>query len=208
MRKSIIIMLLLLLALLFVSCAGTTTKQLLMDESHTGKPIKNVLIIVVLDNNEIRGIFENHFRDHFNAAGIEATSTASTLSTEVGEKLDKEDIVSLVAQKGSDTVLITHVVDREESDAFSRVSGLSDIQYHGYYQYYVDIWDSAYMPTIDSDNLKFFLETRLYDVKDQSLIWAGSSQTRNPDTVGQAIGQIVSGIMQELRKNGLVPDKN
>jgi hypothetical protein len=46
---------------------------------------------------------------------------------------------------------------------------------------------------------------RPYDMKTLSLIWAGESETMDPKTIGQAIGQVVSLVMDELNNNGLLP---
>lgn len=49
------------------------------------------------------------------------------------------------------------------------------------------------------------LETRLYDVKTEALNRAGESQTMYLKTTGQAIGQVVDAVMNELKKSPLLP---
>jgi hypothetical protein len=56
------------------------------------------------------------------------------------------------------------------------------------------------------DRVIIGLETRLYDLKTEALIWAGKSQTSDPETIGQAIGQVVDVVMDELKKSGLLPE--
>ena len=45
-------------------------------------------------------------------------------------------------------------------------------------------------PTIYGERVELNIETRLYDVKTESLIWAGELQLSNPKTTGEAIGQM------------------
>jgi hypothetical protein len=44
-------------------------------------------------------------------------------------------------------------------------------------------------------------------VETEGLIWAGELRVINPDTTGQAIGQVVAAVMKALRENELVPPK-
>ena len=205
MRKPFIVLMALVVSFLNVSCAGTRMRQTYVDASRVGKPIGNVLIVAVVDDDKIREIYETHLMKRLKAAGVKAESTTKILSVNVGEKLDREEIADLVAKNGSDTVAITFMVDCEESEAFSRIGRLSDGYNRGYYQYYTDAWDDVYAPAVSTDHVRFFVETRLYDVKSQTPVWSGISETIDPKTMGEAIGQVVTGIMDELGKNGLLP---
>ena len=205
MRKMTIVLLISVLTLLTASCSGSRMTRTYMDAQRVGQPINNVLIIAIIDDKEIREIYESHFMERLNAAGVQATSSAHVLPVSVGKKLNKTEIFNLVEQYGSDTVAITHLVGREEDEAFSRAGRLSQIYQRGYYRYYTDVWDYVHAPTVYADHVQLFLETRLYDVNTQTLIWSGESETLDPKTVGQAIGQVVSLVMNELKKNDLLP---
>ena len=205
MRKMSMILLTMVLALLTVSCSGSRMTRTHVDERRVGQPIKNVLIIAIIDDKKIREIFETHFMERLNAVGVEATSSAHVLPVSVGVKLNREEIVRLVERYGSDAVAITHLVGREESEAFSRGNRWSRQYNSGYYRYYTDAWDYVHAPAVYREHEQLFMETRLYDVNTQSLIWVGESETMDPKTIGQAIGQIVSLVMDELKKNGLLP---
>lgn len=198
---------LILALLLIASCSGSRMTRTYMDAKRVGDPIKNVLIIAIIDDQNIREIYETHFMERLNAVGVEATSSTHVLPVSVGQKLDRAEIINLVQRYGSDTVAITHLVGREESEAFSRPGRLSQIYHRGYYQYYTDVWDYVHAPAVYTEHVQLFLETRLYDATTQTLIWSGESQTMDPKTVGQAIGQVVSLVMNELEKNGLVGDR-
>ena len=192
------------LAFALSACSGSSSQMIPthMEENHVGKPIKDVLIIAIIDNQEIRAILEKHFKDWLNAKGVEAIISADVLAVEMGVKLEKEDIIEVVDKYENDAILITHVVGMEETEVFSRDRPRYFYNYYGFYNYgmvYVT-W-----PTIYGEKVKFSLETGLYDVATESLIWAGESQIKNPKTTGQAIGQVVDMVMKELEKNGLLP---
>lgn len=204
MRKIGTILFIVVLAFTVVACSGSSSQMIPthMEEKHVGKPIKDVLIIVIIDNKEIRAVFEKHFKDWLNAKGVEAIISTNVLSVEMGVKLEKEDIVDVVGKYENDAILITRIVGMQETEVFSRDRPRYFFNYYGFYNY-----GYAYVtwPTIYGEKVTFSLETGLYDVTTESLIWAGESLVKNPKTTGQAIGQVVDMVMKELEKNGLLP---
>jgi hypothetical protein len=192
---------------LLTACSNTTKiTRTYLDETRVGTPVRNVLIIAIIDNTEVREIFETHFMKRLNAAGIEAVTSARVLPIDADSKHKKEAIVRVIDQYDSDTVVITHLVGLEDSEVFNRANRTSRRFYSGYFPFYNYAWDYVHAPTVYGDRVKIGLETRLYDVKTEALIWAGESQTSDPETIGQAIGQVVDVVMDELKKSGLLPE--
>lgn len=204
MRKMITTLFIALLALAVVACSGSSIQmtQTHLEEDHVGKPIKDVLIIVIIDDQEIRPIFEKHFMDWLNVKGVEAIISADVLPIDAGTKLEKEAIIEVIDKYENDAVLITHLVGYTETEVFSRDRPRYYNSYYGFYNYASGY---VYWPTIYGERVQFNLETRAYDAKTESLIWAGESRVKNPKTTGQAIGQVVDVVMRELEKNGLLP---
>ena len=207
MRRSKTIMLLAALALAMAACSGSSYQMtpLYLEEQTAVTPIEDVLIIVVIDDQEIRAIFEKHFKDWFTVKGIEAITSTEVLPIKEDSELEKETILEIVDKYGNDSVLITNLEGYEEEEVFSRDRPRFHGNYYGFYRY---AWGYVYWPTIYGENVQFTLETRLYNIKSESLVWAGDSKLVNPETTGEAIGQVVESVMQELEKNGLLPQKS
>jgi len=195
------------LIVFLLSCSSGTTRLIHshMDDAREGKPINDVLIIAIIDQQEVRETFEKHFVDRFNAAGVEAVSSVRDFSVRMGAKLNKQDIADAIDKHGCDTVAITHLIGLEESEVFSRANRRSSRYHNGYYGFYNYAWDYVHAPTVYGERVKISIETRFYDVTTESLIWSGESQTMDPEATGQAIGQVVDVVMKDLNKNGLLP---
>ena len=70
----------------------------------------------------------------------------------------------------------------------------------GYYGYG---WGSLYSPgTIEEDEI-IVVETTIYSVPRNALMWAAVSETKNPKTLGKFIDDLVKECIKELQKQGL-----
>lgn len=204
MHRMIITLLGVALATCLAACNGPRFQMIPThtDAAASNRPIRDVLIIVVIDDPEVRTIFEKHFKDWFTAEGVEAIASTDVLSTQEDTQLEEAAIVNVIDKYGNDSVLITHLVDFGDTEVFSR--GEPEI-YRNYYAFYSYAWGYVHWPTISSEKVQITLETRLYNIKSESLLWAGESQLTNPETVGEAVGQVVKAVVKELEKNGLLP---
>lgn len=193
------------IAAFLVACAGSffEMKTTHVEKTAEGKPIKDALVIVVVDDPEIRSVFENYFKKRLTMAGVETIIGADVLPMHKGSQLEKQKIVDVVEKNGNDSVLITHLVGFDESEAFNRDLPKVYRDYYGFYQY---AWGYVVWPTTYKENVVLTIETRLYDAKTESLIWSGNSRLSNPKTTGTAIGEVVDAVMRELEKYKLLPN--
>jgi hypothetical protein len=51
------------------------------------------------------------------------------------------------------------------------------------------------------------IETLLYDLRRNQLVWAGQSRTMNPQDVDIFIAELVTAVADELREAGLLEEK-
>jgi hypothetical protein len=70
----------------------------------------------------------------------------------------------------------------------------------GYYGYG---WGAVYDPGYTRDERIVSLETLIYSVPRDALIWAGVSETRNPKAAGDVVAEVVKEAVKEMRKQGL-----
>jgi len=204
MKKMKITLLVAALGCFLMACGGSRFQMTPthMKDVAAGQPIRDTLVIVVVDDQKVRSIFENHFKEWLAAKGVDAIISTEVLPAQKGTQLKKSAIVEVIDRYENDSVLITRLVGFDENEVFSR--GEPEV-YRNYYGFYNYSWGYVRWPVITSEKVKFTLETCLYDAKTESLLWAGESQLINPETTGKAIGQVVEAVMKELEKNELLP---
>lgn len=77
--------------------------------------------------------------------------------------------------------------------------------YSGYWGgYYGHGWGSAWGPTTVYTDTTVSVETLVYSLKQNQLVWGGRSKTTNPENVNQLISEVAVAAADELSEQGLI----
>ena len=60
--------------------------------------------------------------------------------------------------------------------------------------------DTSYTKTVTYISL----DTNVYRMSDEKLVWAGSTQTKNPDSARQVVKDVAEAVGRDLRAKGLL----
>ena len=188
-----------------IACAGTKLTHTWVDETYHGKPVSDILVIGVTYKKENRESFEDKFVAQLKSAGVEAISSEDAIPMPPDLEMKKETILNAVNQFENDAVIITHLIDKEEKEVYTR-SGETQ---RGYYGFYHSRYTYSYArdPGYSSTSKTVRLETNLYDVKTEKLIWSGQSKTWSKDSKYQIINDVIKVVVDDLQKNKLILPK-
>jgi hypothetical protein len=112
-------------------------------------------------------------------------------------ELKKETILDAVHQNNNDAVIITHVIGKEEKDSYTR----ADIDRNRFFGFYRSRYRSAHSPGYASTSTTVRLETNLYDVKTEKLMWSGKSKTWSKDSKDQIINDVIKTVINDLQSS-------
>ena len=73
--------------------------------------------------------------------------------------------------------------------------------------YYGFGWGSVYDPGYLRTDTIVCVETLVYDMKADKLVWAGRSETTNPTKMNAFIKELVAGAAREIKRQGLIRSK-
>ena len=194
-----------LCALLLFSCSGTGTQitQKQVEDAYKGKPVSDILVIAITGNEHNRRVFEKKFVSQLKLVGIDAVSSEEAMPMPADLELKKEDILKAVDQYENDAVIITHLIGKEEKDVFTRGGS----PHGGFYGFYRSRYSYAHDPGYSSTSTTVRLETGLYDVKTEKLIWSGKSDTWSNEAKDQIINDVIKAVITELKNNKLIAPK-
>jgi hypothetical protein len=118
-------------------------------------------------------------------------------------ELKKETILDVVRQNENDAVIISHLIGKEQKDAYTR----GERTHAGFYGFYRSRYNYTHEPGYSSTSTTVRLETNLYDVKTEKLIWSGQSKTLSYDPTDQIIKDVIKTVVDSLQKDKLIAPK-
>jgi hypothetical protein len=185
---------------LICSCAGTEITEKQVDTTFKGRPVSNILVIAITGVEHKRQSFENQFVAQLNAVGVAAVSSAEVIPMPADLVLKKETILDAVNQNKNDAVIISHLVGKEVKDVYTR----GERARGGFYGFYQSRYMHTHEPGYSSTSTTVRLETNLYDVKTEKLIWSGQSKTLSSDSSEQIIHDVIKTVISSLQKEKMI----
>lgn len=185
--------------LFLAACDKTTLEHSWADPEAANYHWKKPLALAVFDNDELRSTAEEAIVR--NIKRVQAYP--SYLVLREGELDDVESAKKRLRQDGYDGAIVLRLVNLEDKVNY-RPATYPDYYYH-YWGYYDWAWNHAmYSPSYISSDRIIQLETTLFSISDDKLLWVGVSKSKNPASVSSLIDEIAEVIGKELRKQGIV----
>jgi hypothetical protein len=123
------------------------------------------------------------------------------------ETRDKDRAKVLFTQAGVVGAVVMRAVGTEKEISSSPGGYHWNAPYYGSFWgtgYYGYGWGAVYDPGYLRTDTIISVETLIYDLKADKLVWAGMSQTTNPDRVDTLIKELVAAAADEMKKQGLI----
>lgn len=79
--------------------------------------------------------------------------------------------------------------------------------YSSFWGYYGYGWGSVYDPGYTWTDTVIVIETLVFSVPQNKLLWAGVTESTNPKDAGRLIKEVVTGTVKEMTKQGLIRKK-
>ncbi len=187
-----------ILALSLGGCAATSTVSVWQDDTFTGPPFDNLLVVGVSGKPGNRQIFESEFVKAVIASGKNATASLTMIPG--ATKLSRESVKAVIADTGFDAVLVTRMVGVDTRDSYVA----PEPYYRTYNGYYNTIYEYAYQPGYYHSYSVYHIETNVYDAESEALVWTMRSEAVAPDSVTEVVASLTKQIIARLSKDGRI----
>lgn len=213
MRKYIF----LLVAVLALSGCGSNTSivnswrdpKITVAQEH----FKKVLVVALLKDEASRRITENRI-----AASNEIFKTSYQYLNETTKQLSQEQKLKILQDENFDGVISLRLVSKEKETNYVPGSytgmyyGGFDGLYSGMYGYGFGNWYGMYSPTFYDpgyyqETTSYMVETNVFSLKENKLIWTGTTKSEYVTDLGQTVDAIMQAVVKEMRKDGSLPPK-
>lgn len=135
-----------------------------------------------------------------NARGGKGIAAYSILDSEPGQ--DRAKAFELLRQAGIEKAMVMRANAREH-DAFRPYPWIGS-RFGSYWGSYGWGWGVVYEPAYGYPETVVSIETRLYDVVTDRLMWAAVSQSRNPSDVVELVRKLAGDAMRQMETEGLI----
>jgi len=179
---------------ILAACANTQLVNVWTDPSLKATKFTNILALVISRDEVARRIGE----DTLVQALAPTRSICAYRILSDAELRDKNRANQALKAIGVDGVITMRLVDAQQQTTV--VPGA----YPGFWGYYGWAYPMAYAPGYLVTNTIVRVETKVYALDSDKLVWGGVSDTFNPASARDLVDDVARTVAAELKKQGLV----
>ena len=193
-------------ALVAAACAATTFNSTW--KAPGAGPLnfkgKKVAALIVSKEEGVRYGAEDALAREITAQGAVGLPAYGLIPKELTQ--DKEKAKAFLEKAGVAGVVVMRVVGKDQQLSSSPATYYGGPYYAtfwggGYYGYG---WGGVYDPGYLRTDTIVSVETLVYSLEQDKLVWAGRSETTNPSKVAPFIHELTAGAAREMKKQGLI----
>jgi len=172
---------------------------------------QKVAALVMSKEQSVRFGAEDALARELTARGIVGIAAYSLIPKELTQ--DKEKAKEFLEKAGVAGAVVMRVVGKDK-ELNQSAGGYSPAGvgywgspvYTSFYGggFYGYGWGGVYMPGYIQTDTIVSVETLVYDLEKNKLVWAGRSETTNPEKVGPFIKELTAKAAAEMKKQGLI----
>ena len=196
----------LLLVFFFTGCSTTNVTGIWKKSDYSAKPFTSIMVVGLTGNRGNKFLWENKMATILRQDGMKTViTTLNAFPTYQDSGIDIKEIIDYVNNNNIEGVLITRLVDTTQEQVYHPPTG----NYAGSYRYYRN-YGSYYSYANNrsrgytTTQTTVLLETNLYQVKSQELIWSLASDTIKSGNITQLIDSVSKKVLATLKKDQLI----
>lgn len=172
---------------------------------------KTIFIASLTRNMKVRTSLENNLEQQGPMKNVKVVKSIDFFSPDFYQKIPAEkQLISQIKNSGADMILTVSMINKESDTRYVPGShGYAPYPYYrwygGFYSYYNYWRPMFYEPGYYVTDRTYFMETNLYDIATNKLIWSAQSQTVNPGSIDNFVNTYPKVLVDQLVKDGLLP---
>lgn len=190
-----------LLLLLMISCSSTKIISSWREPNKviTNESLKKVLVVAIFDNDISSHNAEDQMVAYLNGKGVESYNYFKPSF----DKKNEEVIRTKIKKDGFDGAVTMRLIDVDKEKIYTTrdIEFFPDF-YLTFSGYYYRSWYST--PGYYIETKTFTVETNVYSIKMNKIIWSGITKTTNPDGLKRMTSQIAKVVYKQMLKEGFV----
>jgi hypothetical protein len=183
------------LAATMVSCAATTVVTRWQDPATPRLAFTNIIALVISSDLSLRRVGEDEL-----CRQVTRVPCSPAYAILPDAALPNADTVKFIVEKaGFDGALVFRVANAREKVTY--VPPTYGPTFWGYYRFAGPGYSPGYVQT----DQVVRVETSIYSVRDDKLVWVGTTDTMNPNSVSALVKDVAKAVRKELERTGAIP---
>ncbi|HEY1904466.1 MAG TPA: hypothetical protein VGG91_00410 [Myxococcaceae bacterium] len=173
----------------------------------TVKPGDLVIAMVMSKEETTRRTGEDLLGEELRQRGLRPIPSFTLIPTDQVD--DREKAAAAIQDSGAVALISMRPIAVNKQQTYVPPSYMGPGPYAGGWgPYYGYGWGAAYSysPGYVVTDTIVRVETLVFDLKQNKLVWAGQSETTNPENLGQFMRDLVKAVGADMRRKGLIPE--
>jgi hypothetical protein len=171
-------------------------------------PYTKVFIVALSPNSTANYDIEDQMANILISRGFKVVRSTDIFPPKfsITKDLTRDQLTESIAKRGCDAILTLALLDSKKVETYHPGTTYAPVNYgyygsyYGYYNYY---YPQVYSPGYYSTDKTFYLETNLYDLAADKLLWSVQSEARNPKDLHSWFKAYANMLISHLKSKGL-----
>lgn len=172
-----------------------------------GDHVNKVMVIALVNDTAIRTALEDRVVSALQEHKVEASQSLPVLGENYGEGKARSEMAADIASRGYESALVITLVDVKEEMHYTQggMNYAPDIPVQGAMgQTYYVRQSSVYEPGYFSNDKKYFLESNLYRLQPEALLWSAKSTTVNPADIESGTAGVAKTVVDRMARDDMI----
>lgn len=168
------------------------------------KKLNKVLVVALFKSETSRRKAEDQMVSYFYGKGV---ASYDYLDKNISEK-NEQAIRDKIKKDGFDGAITMRLLDVDKEEVYSRGNiSMYPSYYRNFSGYYFRNWVYFSDPGYYSTTKTYTVETNVFSIKEDKIIWTGITKTTDPNGVSKMTDEIGKAVFNEMVKEGFVSEK-
>ena len=164
---------------------------------------KKVLVLALLRNETNRRSAEDQMVKYLDGKGI----TAYSYLDENFDRKDEQALRNKIKKDGFDAAITMRLIDVDQEKVYEPAQYYTyPLYYDDFVKYYCRNWMYYNIPGYYTITKKFIIETVVYSIQDDRIIWSGITATYDPNGVKRLTAEIAHVIRNRMQQEGFIEE--
>jgi hypothetical protein len=169
--------------------------------------MEKLVAMAVMKDQSRRRVIEDRMVAEIRNYGREAVASYTLFPED--RVRNSEQVRNQMERAGFDGVLMLRPLGTDTARSYVPGNYATfPVTYRTYWGYYRTAWAPVWEPGYMVENRLVKMETMLYDLRADELVYAGMSETSNPNSLDSLLSSLAKSVREDMRKRGVLQPLN